>query len=129
MSIEINARRRKLESKLTFHVERRPYFLLVAIRGEASYDQAEVISAELRRISLDGYSMVVFNLAEMTSISSLVMGALVEYRRGLVRRDVEVRLANVQPQVWLALAWAGLWNLFEPITLEAPTQPAATAGA
>jgi anti-anti-sigma factor len=127
MSIQINARRRKLESKLTFHVERRPHFLLVAIRGEASYDQAEVISAELLRIPLDGYSLVVFNLAEMTSISSLVMGALVQYRRGLGRRGVEVRLANAQAQVWLALELAGLWNLFQSMDLEEQTRPAASA--
>jgi anti-anti-sigma factor len=117
MSIQPIATRRKLESKLTFHVERRPHFLLVAIRGEASFDQAEVIAAELLRISLDEYSLVVLNLGELTSISSLAMGALVEYRRGLWRRRVEVRLANVQAQVWLALEWAGLWKLFQPMDL------------
>jgi anti-anti-sigma factor len=121
MSIQPIAKRRKLESKLTFHVERRPYFLLVAIRGEASFDQAEVISAELLRIPLDGYTLVVLNLAELTSISFLVMGALVEYRRGLWRRGVEVRLANVQAQVWLALEWAGLWKLFKSMDLEQQT--------
>jgi hypothetical protein len=48
------------------------------------------------------------------------MGALNEYRRGLGRHGVEVRLANVQPQVWMALESAGLGKLFERIDLEEP---------
>jgi anti-anti-sigma factor len=121
--------RRKPECKLAFHAERRPHFLLVAIRGAASFDQAQFISAQLLRISLEAYSLVVLNLAELTFLSSLAMGALVEYRRGLWRRGVEVRLANVQAQVWLALESAGLGKLFEVIDLEEPTRPAASAGA
>jgi anti-anti-sigma factor len=129
MTRQAIATRRKPEGKLAFHVERGPHFLLVAIKGEASYDQAEVISAQLLRIPLDAYSLVVLNLAELTSLSSLAMGALIEYRRGLGRRGVEVRLTNVQAQVWLALELAGLGKLFELIDLEEPTRPAASAGA
>ena len=55
------------------------------------------------------------------------MGALVEYRRGLCRRGVEVRLANVQAQVWLALESAGLGTLFPPIELEQKPRPPAMA--
>ena len=110
--------RRKPECKLAFHVERRPHLLLVALRGKASFDQAEVISAQLLRIPLGAYSLVVLDLAGLTFISSLAMGALVAYRRGLCRRGVEVRLANVQAPVWLALESAGLGQLFEPMDLE-----------
>jgi anti-anti-sigma factor len=120
---------RKPECKLAFHVERGPTFLLVAIKGEAGFDQAEFISAQLLRIPLEAYSLVVLNLAELTSLSSLAMGALVEYRRGLLRLGVEVRLANVQAQVRLALESAGLGKLFELIDLDEPTRPAASAGA
>jgi anti-anti-sigma factor len=105
------------QCKLPFQVERRPHFLLVAIKGEASFDQAEVISAQLLRIPLEAYSLVVLDLAELTFLSSLAMGALIEHRRGLGRRGVEVRLANVQAQVWLALESAGLGKLLEPIDL------------
>src|SRR6516162_10509215 len=115
MSIQPIATRRKLESKLTFHVERRPHFLLVAIKGEGSFDQAEVISAQLFRIPLGAYSLVVLDLARLTFLSSLAMGALVGFRRGLLRRGVEVRLVNVQAQVWLALELAGLGKLLKPI--------------
>ena len=111
------ATRRRPEAKIEFHVERRPQLLRVAIRGEASFDQAEVLSAQLLRVPLDGTRLVVLDLAGLTSISSLAMGALVEYRRGLGRRGVEVRLANVQAQVWSALESAGLGKLFERIDL------------
>jgi anti-anti-sigma factor len=113
--------RRKPPCKLTFRVQRGPYFLCVAIQGEASFDQAEVLSAQLLRLPLDGHSLVVLDLAELTCLSSLAMGALVDYRRGVGRRGVEVRLANVPAQAWLALESAGLWQLFELIELEPTT--------
>jgi anti-anti-sigma factor len=129
MTSQTIATRRRPECKLAFHAERRPHFLLVAIRGEASYEQAEGISAQLHRIPLEAYSLVVLDLAELTFISSLAMGALITYRRGLGRRGVEVRLANVQAQVWLALETAGLGKLFELIDLEESTGPAESARA
>jgi anti-anti-sigma factor len=122
------ATRRRPEAKIEFHVERRPQLLRVAIRGEASFDQAEVLSAQLLRVPLDGVGLVVLDLAGLTFLSSLAMGALVSYRRGVGRRGVEVRLANVQAQVWSALESAGLGKLFERIDPEEPTPPAASAG-
>jgi anti-anti-sigma factor len=121
MTIETNATRQRPACKLAFHVERRPHVLRVAIAGEASFDQAEVISAQLLRIPLGAYSLVVLDLAELTFLSSPAIGALVAYRRDLWRRGVELRLANVQAQVWLALELAGLWNLFQPFNLEQQT--------
>jgi anti-anti-sigma factor len=118
MSILINARRPKPESRMAFHVERRPQFLIVAIKGDTSFEQAEFISRELLRIPLDGYSLVVLDLAELTFISSLAMRSLLEYRRDLGRRGVEVRLANVQEPVWMTLELAGLWKLFQPMDLK-----------
>ena len=125
MTIHPEPTRRKPECKLAFHVERRPHLLLVALRGKASFDQAEVISAQLLRIPLGAYSLVVLDLAGLTFLSALAMGALVAYRRGLWRRGVELRLANVPAQVWLALEVAGLGQLFAPMDLEQPTQPPA----
>jgi anti-anti-sigma factor len=127
MTTPIIPTRRKPACKLTFGVQRAPHCLCVAIQGEAGFEQAEVLSAELLRIPLDGYSLVVLDLAELTFLSSLAMGALVEYRRGLRRRGIEVRLANVQAQVWLALESAGLLPLFEPMDLEQPTRSPAMA--
>ena len=128
MTTQTMARRPKRECKMKFHVERRSHFLVVAIKGDASFDQAELVSIQLLQIPLEAYSLVVLDLAELTFLSSLAMGALVEYRRGLCRRGVELRLANVQAQVWLALESTGLGKVFEPMDLEAHTRPAANAG-
>jgi anti-anti-sigma factor len=125
MTIPAIPTRGKPEWKLAFHVQRGPHFLLVAIGGEARFDQAEFISAQLLRIQLEAYALVVLNLAELTFLSSPAMGALVEYRRELCRRGVEIRLANVPAQVWLALELAGLGKLFETFDLEEPTRPPA----
>ena len=127
MTVPTLAARQKPERTIEFRVERRPHFLRVAFRGEASYDQAEVLSAQLLRMPLDGSSLVVLDLAGLTFLSSLSMGALIEYRRGVGRRGVEVRLTSVPAQVWLALELAGLGKLFELIDLEEPTRPAANA--
>jgi len=108
--------RRQLACKVTFRVQRGPHFLCVAMQGEASFDQAEVLSAQLLRFPLDGHSLVVLDLAELTVLSCLAMGALVEYRRAVGRRGVEVRLANVAAPAWLALESAGLWQLFQPMS-------------
>jgi anti-anti-sigma factor len=121
MTGQTMATQRKPECQLAFHVERRPQFLLVAIGGAASFDQAQFLSAQLLRLPLEGYALVVLNLAELTFLSSLAMGALVEYRRGLGRRGVEIRLANVPAPVGSALELAGLGKLFEQIDLEKPT--------
>jgi anti-anti-sigma factor len=128
MTIHPIPTRRQPEFKMAFQVERRPHFLLVAIQGEARFEQAEFMSSQLHRIPLEAYSLVVLDLAGLTFLSSLAMGALIEYRRGLCRRGVEIRLANVPAQVWLALESAGLGKLFELIDLEAPAPPAASAG-
>ena len=117
----------KPAGKLTFRVQRGAHFLCVAITGEASFDEAEVLSAQLLRIPVDGYSLVVLELAELTFLSSPAMGALVEYRRGLGRRGVEVRLANVPAPLWLALESAGLEPLFKPLDLEQSPRPPAMA--
>jgi anti-anti-sigma factor len=116
------------EGKIEFRLERRPRYLRVAIRGEAGFDQAEVLSAQLLRVPLNGAWLVVLDLAALTFLSSLAVGALVSYRRGVGRRGVDVRLANVHAQVWLALELAGLGKLFERIDLEELTPPAASAG-
>ena len=93
------APRPKPAGKIEFRLQRRPHYLRVAIRGEASFDQAEVLSAQLLRVPLNGSWLVVLDLAGLTFLSSLAMGALVSYRQGVGRRGVEVRLANVQAQV------------------------------
>src|SRR5262245_1649867 len=50
------------------------------------------------------------------------MGALVSYRRGVGRRGVEVRLANVQARVLLDRALTGQPHVPRPVLVEAGRQ-------
>src|SRR5262245_17225956 len=108
---------RRPESRLALEFVHRPDMLIVAIQGEASSDQAEELEAQLLRAPLDMQPLVVLNLAELTFIGSLAMGALVGYRRALLRRGVDLKLANLQGPVWLSLQAAGLAELFPTIDL------------
>jgi anti-anti-sigma factor len=114
------ATRAKSECKMAFQVERRPHFLLVAIKGEASFDQAELISTHLLQIPLEAYSLVVLDLAQLTLLSSQAIGALLMYRWRLRRHGLEVTLANVPAQVCSALKFAELWEEFETVDLDDP---------
>ena len=89
MTIPTMATRQQHEGKIEFHIERRPYFLGVAIRGEASFDDL----ANFRHPLLARRAM--FRRQPL------------DYRRGLGRRGVEVRLASLHAPVWLALEAAG----------------------
>ena len=103
MTTQTMAMRPKRECKMAFQVERRRHFLVVAIKGDASFDQAELVSAQLLQISFEEYSLVVLDLSELTFISSRAIRALFEFGLGLRQRGVEVRHANVQAHVWLAV--------------------------
>jgi anti-anti-sigma factor len=59
-------------------------------------------------------AVVTLDLSELRSISSLAMGVLVAYRRGVIRAGGRVFLAGaLQPAVHEALARAELFDLFE----------------
>jgi anti-anti-sigma regulatory factor len=65
---------------------------------------------------------VTLDLSGLTSISSLAMGVLVSYRRGVVRAGGRVVLAEgLQPAVREALARAELFDLFENANAAQPT--------
>jgi anti-anti-sigma regulatory factor len=58
---------------------------------------------------------VTLDLSEVRFLSSLAMGALVAFRRGVVRAGGRVRLFPVfLPEVEEALRRAGLLELFDP---------------
>ena len=55
---------------------------------------------------------VVLDLSDLTFISSLGLGALVEFRRGLVRNGGQVWLAAPSPQIHELLEMSGLLAIF-----------------
>jgi anti-anti-sigma factor len=96
--------------------------MLIRVKGEATVEGAGALLDSLLAPASCSPAVVTLDLSELRSISSLAMGVLVAYRRGVVRRGGRVRLAGeVQPGVKEALARAELLGLFETT---ADTRPA-----
>jgi anti-anti-sigma factor len=99
--------------------------MIIRVKGEAGPDCAGALLDSLLVPAAHRPAMVTLDLSELRSISSLAMGVLVAYRRGVVRSGGRVRLAEeLQPAVREALARAGLFDLFE--TTAAGGSPGAT---
>jgi anti-anti-sigma factor len=88
----------------------------VRLRGHAGVKEAGPLEAVLRRLAAQRLAHVTFDLSELQSISSLVMGMLVFYRRAAIRTGGRVFLAaNLQPAVLAALNRTQLKSLFEAV--------------
>jgi anti-anti-sigma factor len=93
--------------------------MVVRIKGEATAECAGVLLDRLLAATARQLAIVTLDLTELRCISSLAMGVLVSYRRGVIRNGGRVRLAGgLQPAVEEALAGARLLELFE-ITVSA----------
>jgi anti-anti-sigma factor len=90
---------------------------VIQLKGEATFTQARALEAGLLALSAWWPRRVTLDLSELTFLSSLALGVLVEFRRGVVRAGGCVRVApNLQPQVREALEAAKLFELFDPAT-------------
>jgi anti-anti-sigma factor len=98
--------------KLAVVTEGRAGVLIVRIKGSAAFEQAEQLDRQLQLLAKYAPRRVVFDLAELTEVSSLFLGALVRFRAASLRRGGEVRLANVPPQVRLLFEITRLVDLF-----------------
>jgi anti-anti-sigma factor len=100
--------------------------LLIQVKGEARVECASALQAGLLVPAAGRPAVVTLDLSELRSISSLAMGVLVAYRRGVVRTGGRVRLAEgLQPAVREGLARAELLSLFEPTAAVSPQAEAA----
>ena len=101
-------RRLKIEAHDT------PEGMVVRLRGEAGVVEAGALEAALLRLAARRPEKVTFDLSELEFISSLAMGVLSAYRRGVVRTGGRVCLApELRPMVREALNRAELLSLFE----------------
>jgi anti-anti-sigma factor len=88
--------------------------MVIRVKGFAGIDQSGSLLSCLLGPSARRPLVVTLDLSGLCSISSLAMGVLVAYRRGVVRAGGRVRLAGeLQPAVREALARAELFDLFE----------------
>jgi anti-anti-sigma factor len=98
-----------------------PEGLVIRVTGVAGVKQSGALLSGLLEASARRPAVATLDLSELRCISSLAMGVLVAYRRGVARAGGRVRLAaGLQPAVQEALARAELFDLFETIVAAGP---------
>src|SRR5262245_41585768 len=98
----------RLEVKITDH----PEGLVVRVLGEASLPEIDRLRIHLMYVTVRRPRLVILDLADLVFIGSLGWGALNEFRRGIIRRGGEVRLAGMRPEIEEAFRSLSLDKLF-----------------
>jgi anti-anti-sigma factor len=97
--------------------------LLIRVKGEARVEFADALQSSLLTPAACRPAVVTLDLSELRSISSLAMGVLMSFRRGVVRAGGRVRLAeHLQPAVKEALTRAELLDVFETASRTVPVR-------
>jgi anti-anti-sigma factor len=89
--------------------------VVVRLAGAAGVDQVGKLERALLGLTACRPPLVTLDLAELSHVSCLALGALTAFRRGIVRSGGTVRLAaGLQQPVREALERTGLFALFGP---------------
>jgi anti-anti-sigma factor len=89
-----------------------PDHVLVKVFGEVPLAAAEAFDRTLMRVSVKHPRLVLMDLSQMTSISSMVMGVLVNFHRAVKLGSGRVILVAVPAQIQTALERANLLRVF-----------------
>ena len=73
--------------------------VIVRLKGDAGVSSADILDRHLLGLTAKHPPLVVFDLAELHFISSLGLGMLMQFQRGLARHSGVMRLAAVHDQV------------------------------
>jgi anti-anti-sigma factor len=83
------------------------------LQGEAGYLDADTLHLPLLALSAQRPALVVFDMEQLAFVASVVMGALVSFRRSQKIHGGKVILAALQPTVLDSFQAARLLELFE----------------
>jgi anti-anti-sigma factor len=97
---------------LQIQVERLPDSAMIRLIGEANVHSVDMLQQELTLLSALRPARVVVDLSGLTFVSSLALGVLVEFHRGLARNQVQVQLTGLSPAVREVFASTGLDQVF-----------------
>jgi anti-sigma B factor antagonist len=115
-------------SSLQVTSKKRGKALVVAITGDAGMAFVGQLQHELSRVCEAGPERVVVDLSGLTFISSMGMGTLVNFRKGVERCGGTVRIAALQPLLAEAFRRARMTEVFETFdTVEAALAKKAAA--
>jgi len=98
---------------MQFKVDELPEGIVVRIAGDAGLHSIDALQMQLNRLIAKRAPLVVFDLSELRFVSSLALGAFVEFNRGMNRNGCSVRLAALQPLVFKAFQHAMLDTVLE----------------
>jgi stage II sporulation protein AA (anti-sigma F factor antagonist) len=101
-----------LAAPMDVKIEALPQAVVVHIKGECAIT-LQPLETTFLQLSAQRPKLVVLDLAGVTFISSLGMGSILAFRRGLVSHSGQVRLAAVQPLVLDAFRRAHLYDVFK----------------
>src|SRR5262249_32051577 len=90
-----------------------PQGVVVRLQGEAGYLDADTLHLPLMSLLAQRPALVVFDMEQLAFVASVVMGALVRFRRSQLHHGGKVILAALQPSVLESLRVARLLELFE----------------
>ncbi|MGD0461437.1 MAG: STAS domain-containing protein [Tepidisphaeraceae bacterium] len=100
-----------LAAPMEVQIETLPETVVVHIKGECAIT-LQPLEAVFLRLSAQRPKLVVLDLAGVTFISSIGMGAMLAFRHGLASHGGQVRLAAGQPLVLDAFRRAHLYDVF-----------------
>ena len=87
--------------------------IIIRLCGDGGTVAVDALQRPLSGIQARRPALVVFDLAELATVASLFMGALVTFRRALARNGGNVKLARPKPLVLEAFQRARLDKVFE----------------
>ena len=99
MSVSSTARGTMPAPKLEVVVSDLPDEVLVCLKGEAGYLEADILSAALEPLSARRPQLVTFELSELRMISSVGLSILVDFHKSTVRNGGHVRFRGHHPNV------------------------------
>jgi anti-anti-sigma factor len=115
------------DPQIEVSVREAPEEMVVRVVGEASVRLADALARILFRLSVRRPKLVTLDLSGLHHLSSLAMGSLVAFHRGIVRGGGRVRLAvGLQGPVRASLERAGLLTLFGSAEGPASAPPVTT---
>jgi anti-sigma B factor antagonist len=84
---------------LEINIERTAGAIIVRLKGEASVQNVDELERQLRPVAASAVELVVIDLSGLSFISSLGLGTMVQFDRGIARKGGTVRFAGAQPLV------------------------------
>lgn len=100
-------------ANLKIDIEQKPQAVVAHLTGEAGIDEADELDRTLRLLTAAKPALVVLDLAGMSYIASMGIGALVKFRNEIAHAGGRVVLAAMRPLVLDTFKHAGLLRVFQ----------------